>query len=335
MNQFTISGSPHVHGDQSVSKIMYAVIIALIPALLVAIYFFGLDAIRVTLVSVISCVLIEWLIQKFLIKGKCTICDGSAALTGIILAFNVPAGIPSWMLVAGALVAIGIAKMSFGGLGNNPFNPALVGRVFMLISFPEAMTTWPKAHPIFAERTANEILTGPTTLGVMKEELKNGRTTEEAMAHLEEVLNYDLLDSFFGYRGGSLGEMCVLAIIIGAIFLIWRKVINWQTPVVIIGTVFAFSGVFYLIDPLHYAHPLFHILNGGLLFGAVFMATDMVTSPMTIPGKIIFALGIGLLTIIIRFWGAYPEGMSFAILIMNAFVPLINKGFRPKVFGVK
>lgn len=332
MNQFTISGSPHVHGDESVKKIMYTVIIALIPALLVSIYFFGWDAVRITLVSVAACVLCEWLIQKFLIKGECTICDGSAALTGILLAFNVPANLPSWMLVIGAFVAIGVAKMSFGGLGKNPFNPALVGRVFMLISFPEAMTTWPKAHAIFAEKTVTDAITGPTTLGVMKEGLGAGKTTEEIMNQLAE--NYTYIDSLFGNRGGSLGEMCVIAITIGAIFLIWRKVIDWQTPVTITATVFCFAGLFYLIDPMHYAHPLFHVLNGGLLFGAVFMATDMVTSPMTIPGKIVFALGIGLLTIIIRLWGAYPEGMSFAILIMNAFVPLINKGFKPKRFGV-
>ena len=319
MNQLTISGSPHVHGELSVKKIMYLVILALMPAFGVSIYFFGFNAIRVTLISVATCVLTEFLIQKYLMKGELTINDGSAVLTGILLAFNVPSNIPWWMVVVGGIVAIGIAKMSFGGLGKNPFNPALVGRVFMLISFPVAMTTWPVPAQNF---WSVDVITGPTTLGLLKE------------GGVNAVSNINYWDMLIGNTGGSFGEMCALALIIGGLFLIIMKIIDWQTPVIIIATVALVSGICWLIDPSTYVNPLYHILSGGLMLGAFFMATDMVTSPMTIGGKCIFALGIGLITIIIRLWGQYPEGMSFAILIMNAVVPLINKGFKPKRFGV-
>ena len=321
MNQLTISGSPHVHGDLSVKKIMYLVILALMPAFCVSIYFFGFNAIRVTLISVATCVLTEFLIQKYLLKGECTISDGSAILTGILLAFNVPSNIPWWMVVVGGIVAIGIAKMSFGGLGKNPFNPALVGRVFMLISFPVAMTTWPVPDQPFLT-LGTDVITGPTTLGLLKE------------GGVGAVSNINYWDMLIGNTGGSFGEMCAIALIIGGLFLIIMRIIDWQTPVIIIATVALVSGICWLIDPSTYVNPLYHILSGGLMLGAFFMATDMVTSPMTIGGKCIFALGIGLITIIIRLWGQYPEGMSFAILIMNAVVPLINKGFKPKRFGV-
>ena len=319
MNQLTISGSPHVHGELSVKKIMYLVILALMPAFAVSIYYFGFNAIRVTLISVATCVLTEFIIQKFMMKGECTIGDGSAILTGILLAFNVPSNIPWWMVVVGGIVAIGIAKMSFGGLGKNPFNPALVGRVFMLISFPVAMTTWPVPDQNF---WSVDVITGPTTLGLLKE------------GGVNAVSNINYWDMLIGNTGGSFGEMCALALIIGGLFLIITKIIDWQTPVIIIATVALVSGICWIIDPSTYVNPLYHILSGGLMLGAFFMATDMVTSPMTIGGKCIFALGIGLITIIIRLWGQYPEGMSFAILIMNAVVPLINKGFKPKRFGV-
>lgn len=327
MNQFTISGSPHVHGEESTKKIMYSVVIAMLPMFLVSIYFFGLNALRVVAISVASCLLIEWLIQKYMIKGPNTISDGSALVTGMLLAFNVPANIPWWMLVIGAAVSIGIAKMSFGGLGKNPFNPALVGRVFMLISFPVAMTTWPVPHPVFSN-TVLDAVTGPTPLGILKEGLAQGLTVEEI------IKNIDYIDLLIGNRGGSLAEMCAIAILIGGLFLIIRRVIDWQTPVIIIATVAIIAGICWLINPAQYVNPLYHILSGGLLLGAFFMATDMVTTPMTMGGKIVFSIGVGALTIIIRLWGAYPEGMSFAILIMNAFVPLINKGFKPKRFGL-
>lgn len=323
MNNYLISGSPHVHGGESTKKIMYSVIIALMPAYFFSIYYFGLDAARVTFISVAACVLVEWLIQKFLIKGASTIADGSAIITGLLLAFNLPSNIPAWMIIVGSIVAIGIGKMSFGGLGNNPFNPALVGRVFMLISFPVAMTTWPMPNPIFSD-TVLDAVTGPTLLGHIKEGLAQGITAND-------LIIYEDIKGFI--YSGSLGEIGSIAIIIGGLFLIFRKVIDWQTPVIIIATVAAISTICWLIDPVQFVNPLIHIFGGGLMLGAFFMATDMATSPMTMKGKVIFSIGVGALTIIIRLWGSYPEGMSFAILIMNAFVPLINKVCKPTRFG--
>lgn len=320
MNQFTISGSPHVHANESTRRIMIDVLIALMPALLVAIYYFGWYALRLTIVSVGTCVLAEWLIQKFLIKGPVTINDCSAAVTGLLLAFNVPANLPVWMVVVGGIVAIGVAKMPFGGLGKNPFNPALVGRVFMLVSFPAAMTTWPQAQPIFQNGFFADAVTGPTPLGILKEE---GLTN-----------NPELLDMVLGNRGGAFGEVCTIALLIGAIYLICRRVIEIFTPLSILLTVFVFTGICHLVNPEQYIAPVYHLVYGGLILGAFYMATDMVTSPMTIRGKLLFGFGIGAITVIIRLWGAYPEGVSFAILIMNAFTPLINKAFKPYRFGV-
>ncbi|MBR6775229.1 MAG: RnfABCDGE type electron transport complex subunit D [Bacteroidales bacterium] len=322
MNNYTISGSPHVHGGESTKKIMYSVIIALMPAFLFSIYYFGLDAVRVTLIAVAACVLTEWLIQKFLIKGPCTIGDGSAIITGMLLAFNLPSNIPAWMIIVGSIVAIGIGKMSFGGLGNNPFNPALVGRVFMLISFPVAMTTWPAPQPLFGSQIDG--FTGATLLGHVKEGLAKGVSASELTV-------YENLEPMI--YSGSLGEIGSIAIIIGGLFLIFRKVIDWQTPVIIIATAGIIATICWLIDPTQFVNPMIHIFGGGMMLGAFFMATDMATSPMTMKGKVVFAIGIGALTIIIRLWGAYPEGMSFAILIMNAFVPLINKVCKPTRFG--
>ena len=323
MNNYTISGSPHVHGGESTKKIMYSVIIALMPAFLFSIYYFGFNAVRVTLISVAACVLVEWLIQKYLIKGPCTIAGGSAIITGMLLAVSLPSSIPAWVIIIGSIVAIGIGKMSFGGLGNNPFNPALVGRVFMLISFPVAMTTWPTPQPLFGGAEL-DALTGPTLLGYVKEGLSQGISAEN-------LIIYDNIKGFI--YSGSLGEIGSIAVIIGGLFLIIRKVIDWQTPVIIIATVAIVSTICWLIDPVQFVHPMVHIFGGGLMLGAFFMATDMATSPMTMKGKIVFSIGVGALTIIIRLWGAYPEGMSFAILIMNAFVPLINKICKPTRFG--
>ena len=325
MNQLTISGSPHVHGELSVKKIMYLVILALMPAFCVSIYFFGFNAIRVTLISVATCVLTEFLIQKYLMKGELTINDGSAVLTGILLAFNVPSNIPWWMVVVGGIVAIGIAKMSFGGLGKNPFNPALVGRVFMLVSFPTAMTTWPKVKPIFEYGFFEDAIAGPTPLSLLKEGDPGKLAASGDMPFLDMIL---------GNRGGAFGEICAIALLIGAIYLIITKIIDIWTPLSILLTVFIMTGICYLVDPTQYIAPWYHLVYGGLILGAFFMATDMVTSPMTTPGKIIYGIGIGAITVIIRLWGQYPEGVSFAILIMNAVVPLINKGFKPKRFGV-
>ena len=323
MTNYTISGSPHVHGKDNTRKIMIDVLIALMPALLVAIYHFGLNALWLTLVSVFTCVLTEWLIQKFLIKKPSTIGDFSAAVTGVLLAFNVPSNLPIWMIVVGSVVAIGIAKMSFGGLGKNPFNPALVGRVFMLVSFPTAMTTWPASRPITLGGAAVDAFTGPTPLGMLK---------EQGAISCPEYTN--ILDLLLGNHGGSFGEVCTIALLIGAIYLLCRRVIDIYTPLSILLTVFVFTGICHLVNPEQYIAPVYHLLYGGLILGAFFMATDMVTSPMTVRGKLLFGFGIGVITVVIRLWGAYPEGVSFSILIMNAFTPLINKAFKPKRFGV-
>jgi len=322
----TVSHSPHVHGSESVQKIMYRVLFAMVPAFAVSLIFFGLGALIVTGVAVISCMAFEYLIARFLMKVKPTLWDGSAAVTGVLLAFNIPSNLPVWMIVVGSLVAIGVAKMSFGGLGKNPFNPALAGRVFLLVSFPVQMTSWPKA--IESRFAYLDATTGATPLGILKEGLKNGQPLADLMKDIPEYSQM-----FLGNMSGSLGEISALALLIGGLYMLWKKVITWHTPVSILGTVVVFTGLLWLINPDKYADPVFHLLAGGIMLGAIFMATDMVTSPMTPVGQIIFGVGIGLITCIIRIFGAYPEGVSFAILIMNAFVPLIDKYIKPKRFG--
>ena len=320
-NSLYVSPSPHIHGGDSISKNMYGVLIALIPAFLVSLYYFGLGALIVTLVSVVSCVLFEYLIQKFLMKKEPTICDGSAILTGVLLAFNLPSNLPVWIIVIGALAAIGIGKMTFGGLGNNIFNPALVGRVFLLISFPAQMTTWPLVDATSAfPMTYTDAATGATVLSLMNE-------------GVTELPSYTSL--LAGVHGGSLGEISAIALLLGFAYMLWKKIISWHIPVTIILTVFAFTGILHLVNPVSYASPFLHILSGGLMLGSIFMATDYVTSPMTKKGMVIYAIGIGLLTSVIRIFGSYPEGMSFAILIMNAMTPLINTYVKPKHVGEK
>lgn len=321
-----VSASPHIHSDRTSKRIMYDVIIALIPAFLVSIYVFGIGALIVTSVAIISCILFEYLIQKFLLKSAVTITDGSALITGILLAFNLPSNLPIWMVIVGSLVAIGIAKMSFGGLGFNIFNPALVGRVFLLISFPVQMTSWPTA----IENNTNlaDAVTGATPLAIIKDGLMAGETMTNLSAKLPSIM-----ELFLGITGGSLGEMSALALLLGGLYLLIRKVITWHIPVTMLGTMAIMTGIFWLINPAAYANPMIHILTGGAIIGAFFMATDLVTSPMTHKGMIIFAIGIGVITVVIRLFGAYPEGVSFAILIMNALVPLINKNFKPRRFG--
>jgi len=305
---------------------MWWVIIALIPVTLVSFWFFGLGAFVLTITSVVSCIFIEFLIQKYLLKGKPSIKDGSAIITGILLALNVPSNLPVWMMFVGAVVAIGVGKMSFGGLGKNPFNPALVGRVFLLISFPVEMTSWPL--PTVNNMLLADAVTGPTSLGVLKGAVAMGQTIPEIMGNLPSYT-----DMFIGNKTGSLGEVSALAILLGGVIMLFRKVITWHIPVSFILTTFIFTGIMYQVNPLHYADPIFHLLTGGLMIGAIFMATDMATSPMTRSGMLVFGIGCGVITVLIRLWGAYPEGVSFAILIMNAVVPLINKGFKPKRFG--
>jgi electron transport complex protein RnfD len=331
MSLLQISGSPHVHTTDSVKKIMWTVVIALIPAMLISFYFYGINAVCVTAISVAACVVLEWLFQKFFMKEKTSISDGSAVITGLLLAFNVPSNLSWWIIVIGAVVAIGISKMAFGGLGKNLFNPALVGRVFLLISFPQQMTSWPKPMSLLDNGFMNiDAATGATPLAIVKSAISTGKDVSEL---INELPNYAQL--LIGNRGGSLGEVASIAIIVGGLLLLIRKVISWHIPVTFIGTVFVFSSVLHWVNPAMYITPEFHILTGGLLLGAIFMATDMVTSPMSSWGKIVFGIGCGLLTILIRVWGSYPEGVSFAILIMNAFVPLINKGFKPRRFGSK
>lgn len=317
-NKLIISPSPHIHGGDSISKNMYGVLIALLPAFLVSLYFFGLGALIVTITSVVSCLLFEYLIQKFLIKKQPSLCDGSAVLTGVLLAFNLPSNLPVWIIIIGALAAIGIGKMSFGGLGNNIFNPALVGRVFLLISFPAQMTIWPV--PGVFPTTYTDALTGATVLTAMKE----GAATLPSYS-----------DMLLGNMGGSLGEVGGIALLAGLLFMLWRKIITWHIPVAILATVAVFGGIMHCVDPMKYANPLVQLLSGGLLLGAIFMATDYVTSPMSKGGMIVYGIGIGILTIVIRLFGSYPEGMSFAILIMNALTPLINSYMKPNHFGGK
>jgi electron transport complex protein RnfD len=323
-----ISASPHVHSDRTSKKIMYDVVVALVPAFLVSLYVFGIGALIVTVIAIISCLGFEYLIQKYLLKTVITIGDGSALITGILLAFNVPSSLPIWMVIIGSLVAIGIAKLSFGGLGFNIFNPALVARVFLLISFPIQMTTWPSA--VVNNTSLVDATSGATTLGIIKEGLMMGETISSLSTKLPT--NIDL---FLGITGGSIGEMSGLALALGGIYLIFKKVITWHIPVVVLGTMAIMTSIFWILNPEQYASPITHLLAGGAILGAFYMATDLVTSPMTKKGMVIFAIGIGVITVVIRLFGTYPEGVSFAILIMNAFVPLINTYFKPRRFGTK
>ena len=324
MSNFTISPSPHVHGGDSIEKNMYGVLIALVPTFIFSIVFFGLGAILVTLTSVVACLVFEYVIQKYLMKQRPTIWDGSAIITGVLLAFNLPSSLPWWIVVIGALVAIGIGKMSFGGLGNNIFNPALVGRVFLLISFPVQMTTWPVPNG-FATADA---VTGATPLALVKEAVKNGQAVGDALSSA----GFSTGNLILGNMGGSLGEVAAIGLLLGFAYMLIRKIISWHIPVAIFATVIVFSGILNLADPAQFAGPVFHLFTGGLMLGAIFMATDYVTSPMTHKGMLIYGVGIGLLTVIIRVFGAYPEGMSFAILIMNGFTPLINRYCKPRRF---
>ena len=315
-----VSPAPHVHSGDSVRKNMLNVLIALSPAFVISRLAFGWGALITTAISVVSCVAFEWLIAKYLMKQEPTIGDLSAVLTGLLLAFNLPSNLPWWIVVIGALVAIGVGKMSFGGLGQNPFNPALVGRVFLLISFPAQMTTWPR--PLGFSGSYLDAETAATPLSMMKE---GGHAVS------------DIMTAFLGLGGegigGSLGEISALALIIGGIYLLCTKTITWHIPVSILASVAVFSGILFAFGIG--ASPLAHLVTGGLMLGAIFMATDYVTSPMTPWGQIIYGIGIGLIVVIIRTWGSYPEGMSFAILIMNAATPLLNMYIHPKRFGEK
>ncbi|MBQ8224148.1 MAG: RnfABCDGE type electron transport complex subunit D [Bacteroides sp.] len=324
MNKLIVSLSPHVHGGDSVKKNMYGVLIALLPAFIVSLCFFGLGALIVTATSVLACLFFEWAIGKFIMKKETTtITDGSAIVTGVLLAFNMPSNLPVWIIILGALFAIGVSKMSFGGLGCNPFNPALAGRVFLLLSFPVQMNTWPEVGQLVAYTDAT---TAATPLAIMK-----GVIVGAPGASLEQLP--DAFTLLIGQNGGCLGEVSAIALLLGLAYMLWKKIITWHIPVSILVTVFVFTGIMNLIDPTTYASPVNHLFTGGLMLGAIFMATDYVTSPMSKNGMLIYGICIGLLTVVIRLFGAYPEGMSFAILIMNAFTPLINTYVKPKRFG--
>ncbi|MFI3302169.1 MAG: RnfABCDGE type electron transport complex subunit D [Rikenellaceae bacterium] len=315
-----VAPSPHLHGGESTRRIMMDVIIALIPAFAISIIYFGVSALCVTAVSVACCLLFEYLISKFLM-GKSTSGDLSAVVTGVLLGFNLPANIPLWIVVIGSLVAIGVAKMSFGGIGKNPFNPALVGRVFLLIAYPVQMTSFPRVNGVDVD-----VFSGATPLSAMKGVDASGF-----------AVNFQ--DMLFGSIPGSLGEVASLMLILGGVYLLWRKVISWHIPVAVLGSMAAVALIFAVATgyaPLSaFGFSAFHILAGGALLGAIYMATDYSSSPMNHTAMIIYGVGIGVITMMIRLWGAYPEGMSFAILIMNSCVPLLNKYIKPKRFGAQ
>ena len=320
MDRLLVSPSPHLHTRTSTKSLMRDVVIAMLPAVVVSVLFYGWAELLVLGVSVASCVLLEYLITKYLLNKPCTVCDMSAVVTGVLLALNLPATTPWWVVFIGAVVAIGVAKMTFGGLGQNLFNPAIVGRVFLLISFPTYMTDWAKPNG-FISPASVDAFTGATPLGLAKE------------GGVAAVEGLDYMDMLFLNIGGSAGELSAIAILVGFVYLLARKVIKPYITLSILATVAVFSGIFWAVDPQQFTGPVFNLLTGGVLLGAVFMATDYVTSPMSNVGGIIFGVGIGIITMLIRYFGAYPEGMSFAILIMNSVVPLINKVCHAKKYG--
>ena len=320
-----VSPNPHLHSKTTTAVLMRDVVIALLPAVIVSVVFYGWKELLVLAVSVLSCILIEWSVTKYLLRKPCTIGDWSAAVTGILLALNLPSTTPWWVVLIGAIVAIGVAKMTFGGLGQNVFNPALVGRVFLLISFPTYMTHWVQPQGLFGV----DAVTGATPLGVIKEGLMQGASVPDLMA----AHGYSYSQMLFANIGGSAGEACAIALLVGFVYLLVRKVIKPWITLSLLGTVAVVSAVFWLANPMQFTDPLFNLLPGGLILGSCFMATDYVTSPMTTKGGIIFGIGIGFITLMIRYFGSYPEGVSFAILIMNSVVPLLNKWFHQKKYG--
>ncbi len=323
MSKLIVSPSPHIHSKDSTRSLMLDVVIALIPAVICSVVFYGWQELLVLGVSVASCVLLEWAITKYMLKKPSTVGDFSAVITGILLALNVPYTTPWWVMVIGSIVAVGVAKMTFGGIGQNIWNPALVGRVFLLVSFPTYMTTWSQPQGLFGV----DAVSGPTPLGAIQEGLMQGSSVQE----LTSAYNYS--DLLFANIGGSAGEVCALALLAGFVYLCVRRVIKPWITLSIFATVALTSLIFWSIDPSRFTDPLFNLLTGGLILGACFMATDYVTSPMSLWGGVVFGVGIGFLTMMIRYFGSYPEGVSFAILIMNSVVPLLNMWFHQKKFG--
>ncbi len=318
-NKLLGSASPHIRSNENTSTIMKDVLIALLPATLASIYFFRLAAVKLIVVSILAAVVAEFVSQK-LMKRKTTIMDLSAIVTGLLVAMNIPASAPWWIALIGSAFAIIICKQLFGGLGNNFINPALAARAFLLASWPVIMTTWTSTGP--------DAMTTATPLGILK---PGGEAVGEALP--------SLLNTFVGNIGGSLGETSALLLLIGAGYLLWRGVINWRAPLTFIGTVVIFTGIyaFTSLDPnasaIGLEFVMYQVVSGGLILGAFFMATDYSSSPITPKGQIIFGIGCGLLTSIIRLYGGYPEGVSYSILLMNVATPLIDKYTSPKVFG--
>ena len=325
MNKLLVSPSPHIHADVSTRTLMRDVIIALLPAVAVSVVFYGWKELLVLGVSVACCVLLEYLVTRFLLKAPSTVGDLSAVVTGILLALNLPYTTPWWVVLIGAIVAVGVGKMTFGGLGQNVFNPALVGRVFLLISFPTYMTHWEMPQGLFGV----DAVTGATPLGVIKEGLLQGGTVPQLMADH----GYSYGQMLLANMGGSAGELSALALLLGFIYLLVRRVIKPHITLSIWATVALVSLIFWLAAPDRFTDPLFNLLTGGMILGSCFMATDYVTSPMSVMGGIVFGIGIGFITLMIRYFGSYPEGMSFAILLMNATVPLLNRWFHQKKYG--
>lgn len=317
-----ISSSPHVHSGEGTEKVMRSVIYSLLPASAVATYLFGWPALVLLLFCPASCMLLEALCQK-LMDRPLSIADGSAALTGLLLALNLPPACPWWMALLGSAIAIIVAKQVYGGLGHNPFNPALVARVVLLISFPVQMTTW---WAPLSRKSPLDAVTTATPLGEWK-------TAIMLTGAMPANLQTEIGPFFLGNMSGSLGEVSALALLLGAAFLFWKKIITWHIPLTYLGAVVVISGLFWLIEPERYPNPLFHLFTGGLILGAFYMATDMVTSPVTPMGMFVFGAGCGVLTVLIRLFGGYPEGVSFAILLMNAMAPLLDRFIRPTKFG--
>lgn len=327
MNRLLVSPAPHIHAAVSTKSLMRDVVIALLPAVVVSVIFYGLGEIVVLGVSVLSCILIEYLITRFLLKKPSTVGDYSAAVTGVLLALNLPYTTPWWVVLIGALFAIGVVKMTFGGVGQNLFNPAIAGRVFLLVSFPSYMTSWSMPQGLFGV----DAVSGATPLGLINEGLMGGLTVPEIMS--ANGLSYTQM--LFANLGGSVGEISALTLLAGFVYLLVRKVIKPYITLSIWGTVALVSLIFWLAAPDRFTDPLFNLLSGGMILGSCFMATDYATSPMSVKGGIVYGIGIGFITLMIRYFGSYPEGMSFAILIMNATVPLINMWFHQKKYGRK
>ena len=317
---YIVSPNPHIHANVSTKKLMLDVIIALCPAAIVSFLFYGLSEIAIMAISVASCVVLEWAITKYLMRKPSTTGDLSAIVTGMLLAMNLPPTCPLWVVFIGAVVAIAVAKMSFGGIGQNIWNPALVGRVFLLVSFPTYMTDWTVPAGFISGVDA---FSGATLLG---------QVSILGALEADKLVN---LQTLFTNIGGSAGEISALALLAGWVYLLVRKVIKPWITLSIFATVALVAGIFHLVDPAAYTGPLFNLLTGGVILGACFMATDYVTSPMTSWGGVVYGIGIGFIVMMIRYFGSYPEGMSFAILLMNTAVPLINIKFHQRKYGRK